>query len=163
MNHVAHGLVAVLLACACAAHSHAQQASRYEKDSFNYSEWTKGRFAEVVSVRNPGRLLFFGGVGAEDETGTTPGPVRFTGDFGAQCRYAWDKIKRMLEKQGSSLSDVVKATTYVTDVRDFAEHGKCRREVFTGVSQPAGTFVVVNNLALPGMLIEVDVIAAPGK
>ncbi|MCK1356230.1 hypothetical protein IVB56_35480 [Bradyrhizobium sp. CW7] len=44
----------------------AQDAGSYEKQSYNYSEWAKGRFSEVVTVKNPGRLLFLGGIGAED-------------------------------------------------------------------------------------------------
>src|SRR5271163_750236 len=71
----------------------------YEKKSYNYAEWAKGRFSEVVTVRNPGKIIYVAGVGAEDETSTQGGVIRHLGDFGAQCRYAWDKIKRLLKKQ----------------------------------------------------------------
>jgi 2-iminobutanoate/2-iminopropanoate deaminase len=141
----------------------AEDAASFEKKNFNYSEWAKGRFSEVVSVKNPGRLLFLGGIGAEDEAATTGGAIKYLGDVGAQCRYAWDKIKRILENQGSSLSDVVKVTTYVTDIRYFGDVGKCRGEAFAGLPQPAGTFVAISQLAWPGMLIEVDVTAATAK
>ncbi len=153
---------AVLLAI-IASGVEAQDAAVYEKQSYNYSEWAKGRFSEVVTVKNPGRLLFLGGIGSEDEAANSGGSIRHLGDFGAQCRYAWDKIKRILEKQGGSLNDVVKVTTYVTDIRSFPEAGKCRSEVFSGLTQPAGTFVAVSQLAWPGMMIEVDVIAATAK
>src|ERR1700761_2553783 len=83
----------------------AEDSAGFEKKNFNYSEWAKGRFSEVVSVKNPGRLLFLGGIGAEDEDSTTGGAIKYLGDAGAQCRYAWDKIKGLMEKQGSSLSD----------------------------------------------------------
>jgi enamine deaminase RidA (YjgF/YER057c/UK114 family) len=85
------------------------------------------------------------------------------GDFGAQCRYAWDKIKRLLEKHGATLENVDKVTTYVTDIRYFFEAGKCRGEIYGGITPPAGTFLVVTALAWPGMLIEVDVIASTAK
>ncbi|OAF06432.1 hypothetical protein AXW67_32195 [Bradyrhizobium neotropicale] len=154
---------AALLFVAVASQAVAQDAGGYEKQSYNYSEWAKGRFSEVVTVKNPGRLLFLGGIGAEDEATTSGGAIKHVGDFGAQCRYAWDKIKRILEKQGGTLNDVIKATTFVTDIRSFPEAGKCRGEVFAGSTQPAGTFVAVSQLAWPGMMIEVDVIAATAK
>jgi enamine deaminase RidA (YjgF/YER057c/UK114 family) len=135
----------------------------FEKKSFNYAEWAKGRFSEVVTVRNPGKIIYVAGVGAEDESSAQGGVIRHLGDFGAQCRYAWDKIKRLLEKQGAALENVDKVVTYVTDIRYFFDAGKCRGEIYGGVTQPAGTFVVVSALAWPGMLIEVDVTASTAK
>ena len=73
----------------------------YEKKSYNYAEWAKGRFAEVVTVRNAGKIIYLGGVGPEDETSAQGGVLRHLGDFGAQCRYAWDKIKRLLNAKQS--------------------------------------------------------------
>ena len=55
------------------------------------------------------------------------------------------------------------ATTYVTDTRGIFDNFKCRSEVFAGLPQPAGTLVGVTSLAIPGMMIEVDVIAEVGK
>jgi 2-iminobutanoate/2-iminopropanoate deaminase len=135
----------------------------FEKKSFNYAEWAKGRFSEVVTVRNPGKIIYVAGVGAEDENSSQGGVIRHLGDFGAQCRYAWDKIKRLLEKQGAALENIDKAVTYVTDIRYFFDAGKCRGEVYGGITPPAGTFVVVTALAWPGMLIEVDVTASTAK
>ena len=83
----------------------------YEKKSYNYAEWAKGRFSEVVTVRNPGKIIYLGGVGSEDENSAQGGAIRHLGDFGAQCRYAWDKIKRLLEKHGATLENVDKVTT----------------------------------------------------
>ena len=45
------------------------------------------------------------------------GAIRNPGDFVAQCHYAYDKIKRVLALHGAALSDVVKITTYMTDLR----------------------------------------------
>src|SRR5437588_4622828 len=135
----------------------------YEKKSYNYAEWAKGRFAEVVTVRNAGKVIYLGGVGPEDETSAEGGVLRHLGDFGAQCRYAWDKIKRLLEKHGATVENVDKVVTYVTDIRYFFDAGRCRAEAYAGATQPAGTFLVVPALAWPGMLIEVDVTAStPG-
>jgi 2-iminobutanoate/2-iminopropanoate deaminase len=128
----------------------------YEKKSYNYAEWAKGRFSEVVTVRNPGKIIYLGGVGSEDENSAQGGAIRHLG-------YAWDKIKRLLEKHGATLENVDKVTTYVTDIRYFFEAGKCRGEIYGGITPPAGTFLVVTALAWLGMLIEVDVIASTAK
>src|SRR6266404_9909016 len=135
----------------------------YEKKSYNYAEWAKGRFSEVVTVRNAGKIIYLGGVGSEDENSAQGGVIRHRGDFGAQCRYAWDKIKRLLGKHGANVENIDKIVTYMTDVRDFSEAGKCQTEAFAGAIQPAGTVVVVAALVWPGMLIEVDVTAATPK
>src|SRR3979490_2748638 len=73
----------------------------YEKKSYNYAEWAKGRFSEVVTVRNAGKVIYLGGVGAEDENSAQGGVMRHLGAFGAQWRYAWDKSKRLLEAHGA--------------------------------------------------------------
>jgi len=134
-------------------------AQSFEKKDYNYSEWTKGLFSEAVTVTLPGaKMVFLAGVGAEDE-GATRGVIRHLGDFTGQCRYAYDKIKRILEKNGATLADTVKIVTYVTDIRFQMDAGKCRGEAFAGLPLPVHTFLNINQLAWPGMLVEVDVTA----
>jgi enamine deaminase RidA (YjgF/YER057c/UK114 family) len=104
----------IALALALTLAPAAASAQSFEKKNYNYSEWTKGRFSEAVTVALPGaKMIFLAGVGAEDE-GPTAGVIRHLGDFMGQCRYAYDKIKRILEKNGASLADTVKIVTYVT-------------------------------------------------
>jgi enamine deaminase RidA (YjgF/YER057c/UK114 family) len=148
--------LAVLLALALA--STAAMAQPIEKKNYNYSEWTKGLFSEAVTVTGPGKTIYLAGVGAEDE-GATRGVIRHLGDFMGQCRYAYDKIKRILEKNGATLGDAVKIVTYVTDIRFQMDAGKCRAEAFGGLPLPVHTFLNVNQLAWPGMLVEVDLTA----
>ena len=137
----------------------AASAQSFEKKNYNYSDWTKGRFSEAVTVTLPGaKMIFLAGVGAEDE-GPTAGVIRHLGDFAGQCRYAYDKIKRILDKHGASLADTVKIVTYVTDIRFQANAGKCRAEALAGAPPPVHTFLNINQLAWPGMLVEVDIIA----
>ncbi len=96
----ATSLVATI--CAHSAAASAQTAPTFEKKNYNYSEWAKGRFSEAVTVSfsGPAKMIFLAGVGAEDENGK-PGDIRHKDDFVAQCRYAYDKIKRALEKNGA--------------------------------------------------------------
>src|SRR5438876_2441202 len=89
------------------------QSQGFEKKTYNYSEWTKGRFAEAVTVINPGKWIFLGGIGPEREG---DGAIIHKGDFQAQCVYAWQKIKKILAEHGATVNDIVKTTTYVTDI-----------------------------------------------
>jgi 2-iminobutanoate/2-iminopropanoate deaminase len=130
----------------------------FEKHNYNYSEWTKGRFSEVVTVSGPGTLIFLAGVGAEDENGTI-GTILYPGDFLGQCRYAFDKIKRTLARHRATLADIVKIVAYVTDIRSAGDYFKCLTEALGDAPRPAHTFLNINQLAHPGMLVEIDVTA----
>src|ERR1700745_3679398 len=105
---------AILAILSTAVVSSAASAQGFEKKNYNYAEWTKGRFSEAVTVTGPGKMIFLAGVGAEDEGGT-PAFIRHKDDSTGQCRFAYDKIKRLLERHGATLGDVVKMVTYVTD------------------------------------------------
>jgi len=138
----------------------AQSTSNFEKRNFNYDEWTKGKFSEVVTVTNPGKFIFLAGIGPEREG---DGKIVHEGNFMEQCRYAYMKIKKLLDAQGATVSDVVRIMTYTTDVRFFQDALKCRAEAFGSAPIPASTFLVVSQLAWPNMAIEVDVTAMLAK
>ena len=150
--------IAAIAALALAALAGAASAQSFEKKNYSYSEWTKGRFSEAVTVTGPGKMIFLAGVGAEDENGKG-GDILHKGDFTAQCKYAFEKIKRALEKNGAGLGDIVKMVTYMTDVRYQPEFGKCRQEVFGTTPMPVHTLLTISQLAWPGMMVEVDVTA----
>jgi len=59
----------------------------------NPSEWTKGRFSEVVTVNGPGKTIYLAGIGAEDENGPAgaSAPILHPGNPYEQCRYAYDR------------------------------------------------------------------------
>jgi len=133
--------------------------SNFEKRHHSYSEWTKERFSEVVTVSGPSTLIFLAGVGAEDENGKL-GTILYPGDVAGQCRYAFDKVKRNLARHGATMADIVKIVAYVTDVRSASAYFQCLTEALGGAPRPAHTFLNINQLAHPGMLVEVDVTAA---
>ena len=111
------------------------------------------------------KTIYLAGVGAEDENAPAgaSAPIRHLGNPYEQYRYAYDKIKRLLATHGASLADAVKQVVYVTDVRFQADVAKCRREAYGDGPIPANTFLVINALAIPGMLLEIDVTAVVAK
>jgi 2-iminobutanoate/2-iminopropanoate deaminase len=155
------GCAAFGVALATAALAQSATNSTFEKKNFNYGEWTKGKFSEVVTVVGPGKMIFLAGVGSEEEN---DGSILHKGDVLEQCRYAYQKIKKVLARHDATIAHVVKIVTYVTDARYVGEVTKCKAEAFGNAALPAHTFVNVSQLAWPGMLVEVDAIAiAPSK
>ena len=128
----------------------------FERHHFNYGRWTKSRFSEAVTVTGPAKMIFLAGIGSEHEQS---GKIMHPGDFAAQCRYAYRKLKKVLARNGASMADVVKQVTYVIDARHQQLAGKCRRQAYGKAPLPAHTFLNVSQLAWPAMLVEIDVIA----
>jgi enamine deaminase RidA (YjgF/YER057c/UK114 family) len=152
--------IAVAAALAFFAAIAVAQDGRFEKRNYNYNEWTKGKFSEVVTVSNPGKTIFLAGIGPEREG---DGAIVHKDNFMEQCRYAYMKIKKLLAMHNATLHDAVRIVTYVTDVRFFMEALKCRAEAFGDAPIPASTFLVVTALAWPHMAVEIDVTAMVAK
>jgi 2-iminobutanoate/2-iminopropanoate deaminase len=147
-------LFAALLGAAVGA-----SAQEFKREQYNkYSDFAKNGFSEVVTVTGPTKLIFLSGMGSED--GAT-GDAQHLGNFYEQCRMSWAKIVRLLGENGAKVTDIVKSVVYVTDIRMTPEMRKCRAEFFPpGAPLPVQTLLNVVQLARPGMLIEIDVIAA---
>ncbi|HWK97616.1 MAG TPA: RidA family protein [Pseudolabrys sp.] len=133
------------------------QAQQFEKKMYNYSKFATGAFSEAATVTGPAKMIYLAGIGAEDPD---DGSVRHKDNFLEQCRFAWSKIKSALAANGATVADIVKATTYVTDPRYREDMQKCRKETYGQLPPPPHTFLNVVQLARPGMMIEVDIVAA---
>jgi enamine deaminase RidA (YjgF/YER057c/UK114 family) len=78
------------------------------------------------------------------------------GDAAAQADQAMKNVKILLEEAGARLAHICKITTYITD-RAY------REEVYRTIGRhlngvfPCGTGLIVNGLALPEMLVEIDI------
>ena len=101
-----------------------------------------------------GRLVFISGTVAIDENGDVVAP----GDMEAQSRHVFNRIGELLAEAGAGFDDVVKITTFVTDMSAYSGFSKVRGEVFAG-SYPASATVGVSALVKPELLVEVEAIA----
>ncbi|MEL7199049.1 MAG: RidA family protein [Pseudomonadota bacterium] len=106
-----------------------------------------------------GDLVFLSGQAAIDENGAIVGAEGKDGDFDAQLEQTFANIDRVLKAASSDLSKVVKVTIYMTDMSHFPKIVEARKRYFTAPC-PADTTVEVKGLALPELLVEIDVIAA---
>jgi enamine deaminase RidA (YjgF/YER057c/UK114 family) len=109
-------------------------------------------YSHVVIVEGR-RTIFVSGQLARDRHGNVVGK----GDMRAQLRQVGENLKAALAAAGATLNDIVKATTYVTDIEEFFRHVDVRMEYFGAL--PASTTVEVRRLAQPDLLVEIEVIA----
>jgi enamine deaminase RidA (YjgF/YER057c/UK114 family) len=78
------------------------------------------------------------------------------GDAKAQAEQAMRNVETLLQEAGTGLSNVVKATVYVTDRAFLAD---VNAAVLRRLPSPAFTSVIVKGLASPELLMEVDIVA----
>ena len=104
-----------------------------------------------------GDAIFVAGTVAADERGQVVGAA----DLYEQSKHAFGKIDRALRELGSSLEDVVRTRTFVTDISRFAEFARAHQECFAGMD-PVATCVEVSRLVSPGFLVEIEVDAIAG-
>jgi enamine deaminase RidA (YjgF/YER057c/UK114 family) len=56
---------------------------------------------------------------------------------------------------GATLADLVKTTTFVTDIDEFLRHVDVRHD-YLGVGLPASTTVEVRRLSHPDLMVEIE-------
>ena len=127
-----------------------------EKRQVNPWTWQdRFGFSQAWRVDGAQSLVFVSGQTALSGEGELVGE----GDFEAQTRQVFENLSTVLGDAGASLEDIVKFTVYLTDIGNVREYGRIKAEYISG-PQPASTAIGVTGLALPGMMIEVEAIAA---
>lgn len=107
-----------------------------------------------VVVAETQALIFISGQLARDKSGNIVGPH----DMRAQIRQVGENLRLALEAAGATLEDLVKTTTFVTDIDEFFRHVDVRHD-YLGVALPASTTVEVRRLAYPDLMVEIEAIA----
>ena len=107
---------------------------------------------EFSMVVRAGNHIYMRGQTAFDLEGNFHGE----NDVIAQTENACRCIKQLLEQVGGKMEDVCKITTYLTDRSYRKDAYSVIAKHFKGV-YPVSTGLVVQGLALPEMLVEIDV------
>jgi enamine deaminase RidA (YjgF/YER057c/UK114 family) len=108
-----------------------------------------------VVVAPDGRTVYVAGQVAFDSTGQVVGG----GDFRAQSERVFRNLQRALESVDGSLENVVKTTTYITDLKHVPTLREVRGKYLDPAHPPANTLLVVSSLARPDLLIEIEAVA----
>ena len=106
-----------------------------------------------MSVR-AGNFVFLRGQVGQALDGSNVG----TGDAAAQTEQAMANVKQLLEEQGARLADICKIVIYLTDPRYREAVYKVVGKWLKGV-YPVSTGLVIQALARPEWVVEVEVIA----
>jgi 2-iminobutanoate/2-iminopropanoate deaminase len=97
-------------------------------------------------------LLFISGLAPVDKSGKV-----ISADVAAQARQIFENMKLVLDAAGADFGDVLKVTVYLTDVNDRTKINPVRQHYF-GAARPASTLIGINELAIPGMKVEIEAV-----
>ena len=114
-------------------------------------------YSPVVTVKG-GTLVFVSGLLARDRAGAIIGK----GDMGAQLRQVGENLRLALASAGARLEDLVRTTTYVTDIDEFFRHVEIRQR-YLGAALPTSTTVEVRRLSHPDFMVEIEAFAVMGE
>jgi 2-iminobutanoate/2-iminopropanoate deaminase len=106
----------------------------------------------VVSADH--RTAYIAGQVAFDSAGAVVG----AGDFKAQAEQVFANLRTALASVGASFGDVVKTTTFVTDLKNLPALREARARYFDASHPPANTLIPVSALARPGLLLEIEAV-----
>jgi 2-iminobutanoate/2-iminopropanoate deaminase len=85
-----------------------------------------------------------------------------TDDVEEQTEYIFKALEKILQAADASMSDVVKAQIFLTDIKDFSKVSIIRDKWFAK-SKPVSTLVEVSAMTRKGAKIEVEVTAIKFK
>lgn len=133
----------------------AQGQPTFKREYVRAYPWHETRaFSSAVKVTG-GSLVFLAGMTPVDEQRRLVGP----GDFDRQVEQVWENMRVVVEQAGGRLADVATMTVFLTDLRHGDRFIELRRQRF-GRDFPASALIGIDRLAMPGMLLEIQAIAA---
>ena len=91
-------------------------------------------------------------------TGYDYATMTMPADITSQSRNCFKTIEAALKEAGFAMADIVRATYYITDIKDADAHLVVCGDVL-GDIRPAATLLVVVSLYKPEMKIEIEVTA----
>jgi reactive intermediate/imine deaminase len=110
-------------------------------------------YTHVVQVHG-GRTIYIAGQVALDKSGNLVGK----GDFAAQTTQVFENLKSALSAGGATFDNLVKVTTFVTDMSQMQTLRSIRAKYY-GKNALASTLVQITKLANDDLMIEIEAIA----
>ena len=112
-----------------------------------------GKYSDAVEIPCPVRWLFTSGTPGLMPDGTLPAT------FEIQAAQAWENILSVLRKADMGPQHLLKIVQYLVRAEDLPAYGAIRAR-FLGDCRPASMLLVASALPKPGLLIEIEAIAA---
>lgn len=121
-------------------------------------DWPRSARADFAQGIQVGETIYVSGQVAQAPDGNLVGD----GDMEAQARQVFSNIEAVLALGGATLHDIVRITTYVTDMTQYAGYAKVRKELFPHADIASAT-VSSPILVRAGFLIEIEATAIVGS
>jgi enamine deaminase RidA (YjgF/YER057c/UK114 family) len=112
-----------------------------------------GNYTHSIEIAPGARWLYVAGQTGVDPDGNVPDGIE------AQADVAFANMVKVLEASGFGIEDVVFMKTFLTRREDRDGYQKMRTK-YWGDVKPASTFLIVQGLARPDFLVEVEAVAA---
>lgn len=136
--------VALMLVVLCAASANAQDVEYLASESTKKANFP---FSDAVRVGN--MLYLSGAVGVDPETGRLA-----EGGIGPETRQTMENIRQVLERNGSSMDEVVRCLVMLADIDEWSAMNEVYRTFFED-HYPARSAFGASGLAL-GARVEIE-------
>ena len=113
-----------------------------------------GKYSLGAEVPPGARLFYVSGQVGVDSRG------KLQAGIDKQCEQVFKNIGQVLKSAGMGFGDIVKVTTFLTDSRYIVPFRTVRDRFFPAPPYTSSTLLIVAGLADPGMLVEIEVVAA---
>ena len=117
---------------------------------FNLRPEVEKAYGYSHAVKIGDSIKVSGAVSMDDEGNPTA-----VGDFLQQMKNCYSDLEKVLAHYGCSFDDVIVENVFTTDMPAFLEHAAYRNTIYTQ-QFPTGTWLEVKGLALPELLIEIE-------
>jgi len=107
-------------------------------------------FGYTHAVRIGEDIRISGAVSMDDQGNPTAGD-----DLEQQMKNAYADLAKVLEHYGCTFDDVIVENVFTTDMAKFLEVSSYRNSIYTK-QFPTGSWLEVKGLALPGLMIEIE-------
>jgi enamine deaminase RidA (YjgF/YER057c/UK114 family) len=154
MKPLAKGSLAGLCTLVLVASASAVQAQTPGRQFINPPGLTPPTGYTHVVVSADHRTAYIAGQVAVDSAGTVVG----VGDFKVQAEQVFANLRTALASLGASFGDVVKTTTFITELKNLPTLRGTRERYFGASHPPANTLVPVAALARPDLLLEIEAV-----
>ena len=119
---------------------------------FNLTNATNAAYDLAVRCDD---FVFISGQVARGPDGETVG----VGDFEAQAVQVFENLKKICESAGGTLDDIVDTRMYILDRAHRPIINEVRKRYYKGPNFPCSTLLIINGLANPDFLLEIEAIA----
>jgi 2-iminobutanoate/2-iminopropanoate deaminase len=121
-------------------------------------DYERSRAYSPAIITRGGKTVWLAGVATnKDAQGHD-----ISGNFEAQVKTVFARLDDQMKKAGGSLQDVVAMTVYIKEVRYGDRFVAMRKDFFPSGHFPTSSLITINNLAQPGIEIEISGVAVVG-